>query len=475
LLTHLNCYTNVYSPTITATLTNQDWFAQLSSTEHKTTIDAIRALKLLYNQSRLPSIKRSCDDLKKSLPAITWNARFTGKKEDKNFVQGTGLIYIDIDSPEFDINILDLNKVYAYYKSVGGIGYSILVRVDGINPENFKSTYISICSDQGILSYVDQNAIKLTQSNILSYDEDIYINDNCFIYTSVLPLNNFVPNTPHNIKKEEKHMRGVGYKIEKALRYTNIDDFDFQSDYIQNWNEGFNFVKCYIPSHKLTDGRKMTLLSFATNLVWLNGNLPYIQLYNCLKNVNQRLCVTPLPDQYITSILKQLLQLAKESKLYPLTNIRRILFKPNSGLSIDDKREITNALLREKYANESSSRINSIIEDWNFILNGKITIRSVASAGQIDKKTVAKYWSQFKDYVQSYNLLKLDEIKAFKAHQQNLSKDIQDNDIIPYVPVMTPQILMEQAMITNPEVEKIEQNYEFDIEEIDEFLMAYLS
>lgn len=128
--TNLNSYANVFSPTITSTTTNHEWFAKLKTNEYKTTIDALRALKPILVQIGNPFIKKNYDDLKKTLPVITWNATFSTGREDKHFLAGTGLLNIDIDSLDFNNNILDHDKIYASYKSVGGLGYCILVRVE---------------------------------------------------------------------------------------------------------------------------------------------------------------------------------------------------------------------------------------------------------------------------------------------------------------------------------------------------------
>lgn len=52
-----------------------------------------------------------------------------------------------------------------------------------------------------------------------------------------------------------------------------------------------------------------------------------------------------------------------------------------------------------RYLEIGTDRLYSIIEDWNLEFYGKITIKSVAGNSDMNKKTVAKYWSPFVDYI----------------------------------------------------------------------------
>ncbi len=114
--------------------------------------------------------------------------------------------------------MIDKSKVFAYYHSLDNKGYHVIVKVNDLNLDNFKNTYLSICNDLGILDYIDRNCIKKTQYTVISFDENIFINDNCFVYNS---LENKIfgkrnKKVQHNTKKEEEIGNGEPFlKINK--------------------------------------------------------------------------------------------------------------------------------------------------------------------------------------------------------------------------------------------------------------------
>lgn len=387
--TTINAYVSISKPSVQSTITITEWLSQIKESKFSGLIESARTGLI------------DKDVLKQTLPCVTYNFTYNGYKKDENIIASTGYIYIDIDSSEFTINSLDLTKIYSYYHSVGGNGYSVIVRVKGVTINNFKDTYLSICKDLCISEYIDNNAIKHSQFNVLSFDPNIYINPDSFIYNSI----NIIKTYPIPLKesKKEEHIGGTGYKIEKGIRYNNIEDFNIEGEYIENWKEGFQFVNCYLPTRKLNDKRKRIILSYLTNLIWLNPNIEYYHALNILENINNRICATPLSKDFLVATLKTVLTQKNEGKLTPHVKVRRILFNPNSELNVEDKLNTTSLLLREKFAKESCNRINDVIEDWDYQTLGKISITKIALNRNINKKTVAKYYHLFKEFVNGLN------------------------------------------------------------------------
>jgi len=470
----INNYVNTFSPATLGTITIEEWLENIKSPsqDHLQQITTARQYKSLYVSTGNKVIKDEYDKIKLPLPTVSYNALFTDNRTDKCFLAGTGLLYIDIDPPNFDIESLDKSKIFAYYRSVGGLGYSILVRVTGLTLENFKSTYANIVDSLGITAIYDRDAEKITQQSIISFDPELFINNKSFIFSSINGNNlnefHFVPKKSHSRKKEE-HMRVVGYKTENDLfsvRYTNIKDFTFDSDYLVNWKEGFPFVKCYLPTKKLSDGRKRVLLSYTTNLVYLNPDMDFYHILNIIMNVNERISITPLPEKIIRKILDSILQQKKEGRLLPAINIRRILFNPLSKMEVVDKLDICGKLIKDKYEIEGCIKINEIIEDWNFNILGKISIRSIAANNSINKKTVAKYYSHFQDLIKDLNEQNKGDIKAYNQHKSNIDRDIAGDNIALYMADMTPLNLMEESMVMHDII------YVIDMDEIMEEIFA---
>jgi len=462
MITYLNHYPNIFTPTVTGTVTNQFWLDQIKDSQHKETINILRNIKRLYVTTNNIVFKNEYDKLKSTLPAITWNGTFTNVKSNDTFIKSSGLLYIDIDDTSFHIETLDLSKVYSYYKSVGGLGYSILVKVKDINKNNFKSTYISICNDLHIEKYIDTNAIKITQYSILSSDSELYINNESFIYSSVSSsikdnFNFVLP--PTLIVKKEEH--NVGGRTKLNTKFNNINDFDFNgNDYIVDYKNGLDYIYCSKPFTPLTDGRKRYMLNYIRNYVYLNPTASKLQITNSAKFINISIGIEPLSNSIIESQISNIMKQHGEAMLTPKIKKRRILFNPKSLLTKDEKNIIQGELKSKHYKDVRLQEMYEIIEDWNFNFNGKITIRSVTYHVQFSKSTVEKYWSELKEYVNVLNKEHSEELRLYKQHKMKIDKDIKENNIVPLMVDMTPLNLFEKSLSDD-------NVYEIEIDELE--------
>jgi len=121
-------------------------------------------------------------------PVVTWNADFDNKRSLKNIKSLSGYIYMDVD--DFSVisqaevrriltdNALDFVK--AVWDSFGGNGIGFLVKVDNLTVDNFKWTWTSVVKKfDGINIKIDKATKDITRINVLSYDENIFIRENC--------------------------------------------------------------------------------------------------------------------------------------------------------------------------------------------------------------------------------------------------------------------------------------------------------
>jgi hypothetical protein len=151
--------------------TSLDWFEFIKESSFSQTITSARAGLLDYTEVKL-----------NSTPCVTYNFLYDKYKKDKNIICSTGLMYIDIDDPSFDVTKVDANKIYSIYHSFGGLGYGIVVKIDGLTKENFNHNYKLVVKDLGLEEYIDLNAAKASQYNVLSYDPDILVNKLAKVY-----------------------------------------------------------------------------------------------------------------------------------------------------------------------------------------------------------------------------------------------------------------------------------------------------
>lgn len=389
----INTYGCIKNPNVISSISINNWFKSISNSDYSETILKARNGELDYNKT------------KESLPCVTYNFLFDSYKKDKNIISSTGFLYIDIDNNSFNVKNLDLNKVFAYYKSFGGNGYAIIVKVDGLNLANFNLTYANITEDLGIDKYVDKQAIKATQFNVLSYDKNIYINENSYSYTAV----NI--NTPQSyvIEKKERAYTlewGENYIKRDKIRFDNIDEIEIPEgeDYIVDW-EGIEVIKCWIPIHKKDYNRNNLLLAYCNNLLWLNPNITREKAFEILIKVNQIAFYEPVDNSQLNRVLNSVFNYLKEGTLEPIyfNKKRKIIFDSKCRLSGDDKRSIVISELAKMKSENSRQKLYEIIEDWDFKKYGKITQAQVYKNFSISSKTVEKYWKEFKEYIKELN------------------------------------------------------------------------
>lgn len=384
----LNYYKNVKNPVVVSATTSSDWFSMIKESEYSDIILSARNGELDYDEVKL-----------KQIPAVTYNFLYNKYKEDKNIISCTGLIYFDIDDPSFDPRTIDRSKVYALYHSFGGYGWSIICRIDGLTKENFELNYSFLIKELGIESFVDFNAKKASQFNVLSFDPNISVNDKSVVFQALNKENNCtqsVGNLGYQEKKAYTH--GLG-----TLRFDNLDEIEFDGDWTVNW-EGYDWVRCWIPIKKKTSGRNNLLLSYTNNLVWLNPHISKERCLEVISAVNRIAFITPVGMDQLQRIINSVFKYKHQGTLKPIIfkKKRKIIFKKKSKLTAEDKREIVLALCNEKKAKDSKQKIYQVIEGWDFN-NGKLSIRNVAKFGSINKKTVQKYWNEFKEYVNQLN------------------------------------------------------------------------
>ncbi|MDY0906599.1 hypothetical protein [Pedobacter sp. CFBP9032] len=384
----INTYANVSTPSVQSIIPTTEWLEKIKFGEYADVITQLRKFK---------KGDSFYDETKKTLPCCTYNFLFDSYKKNSNIVSPTGLIYFDVDEPSFDVSTLNLDKVYSYYKSVGGKGYSILTKVENLTLDNYNATYDAILNDLNLNNYFDKDARKATQYNIISNDSDIFINNSSFIYES---KNENVPISM--VYKENTNIyERDGYKT-NYIRYSDLTNIELDTPFVVDWNN-FREVKVSIPFHKISDGRKRTLLAICCNYVWLNDWLPFDNVVKTMCVINTLTCSEPLPYSIILGIVKSIFQQKRENRLKPNYNERSIIFSKDCGYDKDEKLAICRDLYSQKRVGESKDKLYDFIESWNFQLHGKITVRKLAEVSEMNLKTVTKYYPEFKTGIAQLN------------------------------------------------------------------------
>jgi hypothetical protein len=398
----LNTYDNIRTPRINQLpVSVENWFEQIKKSEFSSVIESAR---------RFGKGHPIYDNIKTAIPAATYNFNFHSNKENINITGSTGLLYIDIDVIGFDINVLDTSKIFAYYKSFGELGYCLLVQVKSLNLDNFNATYSYILNQLGVSKFYDKNAGKATQFNVLSYDPDIFINYDSFVFESITADSVLSSKdtfcTPSDVIKKKEIYTTEG--VQKSIRFNNLDVvkslIDEDKECIYNW-DGWEFINCWLPRFKIKNGkRNSSLISYCNNLVWLNPQLNKAGAITIMNNANKAGCIEPLKSSEIVGIVNSIFNYKANGTLKPIVNrkSRKIVFANYSKLTKEQKFKLCRELMAEHKREVSKEKIYSTIENWD-TANGKITIRSVATISGVSKKTVSKYWCEFKAYVYELN------------------------------------------------------------------------
>lgn len=403
----VNFFESFSKPHVLQSITLRDWIELIKSSEFSNQIAELRTKNLTKAEWRIE---------KANFPCITPNFLYKNYKNDSKIIGSTGYIYIDIDTPDFNIEPIK-DKVAAYNKSISGKGYGIYLRVTGLTPDNFKANYRTICNELGISVSVDDKAIKASQFNVLSFDPEAWYTDDSYTYSaSTVPPSTVPPSSvigdSNNIDINCTPFAGNNrttntYTDEGGtpIRFNNIDEIEIPegSRYIVKW-EGIKIIMCWIPAYKIHDGRKRFLLSYTNNFVFLNPKLGFGKVLEILKNVNQVAFTVPLPHDIIQSILKSIMVYKQKNTLQPIYSIRYIIFRQKEKFMKGEKIDIALTEISIHKTENSIAKIKDIIDSWDYS-NGIISIRNIAKFNKISKKTVAKYYKIFKVQIEEKNNL----------------------------------------------------------------------
>lgn len=138
--------------------------------------------------------------LKGKLPGVTFCGIFSQRVASK-MIRSTGLAILDFDDKDQDPEILKKSKfVYCLFKSPRG-GYKVLVRIPQVKDDNgFKGYFYAL---QAIFPDIDTSGKDISRFCFISYDPDLYINDNSEVFTDVLTPNQKAPQQTTRVNKTD--------------------------------------------------------------------------------------------------------------------------------------------------------------------------------------------------------------------------------------------------------------------------------
>ncbi|MFY0603259.1 MAG: hypothetical protein JXQ93_04875 [Flavobacteriaceae bacterium] len=383
----MNVFENIKNPKV---LSEIDVYTFLDHIENPETeiLDKINKARSFYD-----SEKSEYQNIKASLPCFTLNFSFTQTKSNSTIKLPTGFIYLDIDKST-EIN-LENPLIFASWKSLSNNGRGILVKVNNLSLENFKTTYVELANKLNIKA--DIHAAKATQYCIHSYDKDLYYNDDSTTWEAT------------KVQFKNPPLRGYPYKkvnpkmgVKKELRFSNIDEYYFNDkDYLYFEDEKELIAQVNVPRKINKGGRNSILYAIAYQIKALNSDISYESLSKLVYFINLKRCFPMLGRNEVENILHKVHSM--EEIKPEINKEKRFLFNPSKGLTFNEKMNIINPILGERRSKKTIDDLKKYIEQWDVKTHGKLTQKSLQKLSGKNIKTVEKYYKLFKKEISEIN------------------------------------------------------------------------
>lgn len=460
-----------------------DIFNRIKNNPEIDKINAVREEFLLNGKSKLYESKKA--NLSFTLPNISALYNPSLRNTEVNISQLSNLMYLELDF--FDKNKRNIfdsiykndlfkselsknSNIFSLWKSVSNSGLGILVKCSGLTINNFQYYQVKIANkirnDHKALFekyniHFGTEVNKATQPNFISYDQEIYINENSIIQLCqsgrthknevILEFNPSIDVSNKNYYSEtriDKHypqlMEEVNYQV------------TYQGNGVWFSPYGLKHVKLFGRKSKVKIGqRNSTLIKDLSICYYLNRHWSKARLFNWIKRRNEILCLEPLKQDELLRIVNYIILEFNPDKI-PF-KLKHTWFDSTCRLSKEEKISIANKnrkwikktqvslqyLKKEsRYCTEScvflKRKISELMVD-GFIINQKL----LSKASGIAFRTVQYHWKTFKEEIKQHNLNIRMNKKIKKQQEMKLiikKEVISDNltlvkPIINYIPL----------------------------------------
>lgn len=368
----------------------------------KKLIDEIRSIEKKSSKYNSLKLKINC---------ITPHTIQKGLKSD-DIVSLSGYLYYDIDNfstkEEMDDTIKRLNDTFPISfisKSVGGMGISILIKVDDTNFElndtNFISVYQfvrSLLIDKGF--NIDMYAGGISRKMNISSDEECIFNDKVSLGIDKVSLRQFeelrsssknkkqirVNNTTPNdtLSKYKEVIPQEELSIKTQTSYDKNIDGDFVID-------SMDYYTILLPKI-IKDGFKNRLYTRIINgLYFINPSITRLEIYSYLHHLNKT-AQPPMNEYKLKQLVEWLcneIETTGEVRIKP--RIKRIHFNKNSNITKKEKQSMG---AKVTAAQKTNNTIQKIIDARNELWKKNLepTQKLVCEITNISIATVKRNW-----------------------------------------------------------------------------------
>lgn len=362
------------------------------------------------------------------IATISPNASFEGRRIAKCLKELTGFMYLDLD------NCTELKSsplIYSSWLSLSGTGRGILVRIKGVDGNNFKDAYYSVAKELDIEA--DTQCVDITRQVVLSYDPDIYINEESDTYTHKEGTGTRekpqTTNTPLKVelkKEKEKKYNSKGGLFQDNTNWNDLHTYDLEGKDYVIFEVKTYFSKGYVPETIPKGRRFLTISAVSQQLTALNLHWSNEDVGNLLNILNSR-CDSPLPKPEMQRIFRDLLNKKESGTLKPYKNFGRyVIFsdkipkKEKQSIGGRIGGQISGSVKVKK----TKAKIQECLDSWD-LLQGKVTNKAIAECAGIALKTVDKYSKHFKEQKAriNKNVKEEDKRNREKGDEENPSEE----------------------------------------------------
>lgn len=350
------------------------------------------------------------DSIKKTeIPCAVLN--FT---HSKGYVRGntvskpTGYLYIDVDGC-LDI---DLSSPYisAYWKSLSGTGYSIVVAVKGLTKKNYKEATLEVSEVLDLP--IDKGAISIDRLTCISYDPDAYYNPNAEVYTITSKKGASQSTTPL-YSSSLLYLSSMGSApsctLSPEIRVSTIDDLysgiDFNGEpvYDLGSKRGMYYDIGFVLGGVKEGARNSTMYSVVMQLRGMNPWCQSKQMLEFVMWINRKAFFPMLKYEEVKKIVENCYKVPINKVELKWPKYRRFLYNKDYDLTAKDKRSLMMKELNNKRSETTMKTIMSAINYWDF-KEGKITLKSLAKVTGLSVDTLKKRSNQIKEIIKQKNL-----------------------------------------------------------------------
>lgn len=373
---------------------------------------------------RIRSIEYKCEEYKKikeTLPCVTSHGYFKGLKKD-DLLCMSGYLYFDIDGftceQEMQITINKLNqdfKISMICKSCGGLGISMLIRVLGLNENNFVDTYNYVGYLLKNKGYnIDTAASGLSRKMIISFDLNVIYNKDKYLKIDNNLIDKYIKESK-KYKKNKVSKKEVQYTLndtlidnkiipltdlQKTIKFELSYDKRFDGDFVIDAQDSY---KIFIPK-KINDGDKhRVFVRIIYALHFINNNINSLEVFSFLYYVNN----TATPKMEIgklRTLVNNLCTAIKNNGSVSLkTRTKKIHFNQNSDLTIKQKQSMSAKINGQLKTNITIDNINDAKQEL-VEKNEKPTQKNVAIHTGLSIGTVKRRWNQNKVPIEELNI-----------------------------------------------------------------------